>query len=61
MGEAVVTDLACDRDRSMVYAVISAIWAIAGAIGPLLGGAFTDYVSWRWCFYINRRFNSNVS
>lgn len=30
------------------------MWATAAALGPVAGGALTNNVSWRWCFYINR-------
>ncbi|KAF9774864.1 hypothetical protein IL306_007108 [Fusarium sp. DS 682] len=41
------------RDRGLYYGLTSLIWAVASGIGPVLGGAFTDRLNWRWCFWIN--------
>ncbi|KAF9360958.1 hypothetical protein BGX26_006952 [Mortierella sp. AD094] len=49
----IIGDIVPLRERGKYQSINASIYALAAVLGPLLGGAFADHVSWRWAFYIN--------
>jgi EmrB/QacA subfamily drug resistance transporter len=41
------------KERGKAFGVYGAIVGAGGAIGLVLGGILTEYLSWRWCLYVN--------
>lgn len=44
-----IADMFSLRQRSLLMGLTEGIWALAGGIGPILGGVFASLVNWRWC------------
>jgi EmrB/QacA subfamily drug resistance transporter len=53
---ALLADAFRGKDRGTAFGVWGAITGLAVAIGPLLGGALTSGLSWRWIFFVNLPF-----
>jgi len=49
----VVGDLYSVEERARVQGYTASVWAISSVVGPTLGGLFSEYLSWRWIFFIN--------
>ncbi len=52
-GFTILGDLYSPAERGKYQSYISVIFGLSSIIGPLAGGALTDYLGWRWIFFIN--------
>ncbi len=53
IGMTMIGDLYSLEERARVQGYLASVWAASSVIGPLTGGLFSEYVSWRWIFFIN--------
>jgi EmrB/QacA subfamily drug resistance transporter len=52
-AQTIVGDVVSPRERGRYMGFFMAMFGVTTVVGPLIGGVFVDYLSWRWIFYIN--------
>lgn len=50
---AIIGDILSLRIRAKYQGYMNAVFTVAAISGPVIGGFFTEHLSWRWCFYVN--------
>jgi EmrB/QacA subfamily drug resistance transporter len=51
--QTVISDVVSPRERGQYQAYFSAVWMLAGLLGPVIGGFFADHLHWSMIFWIN--------
>lgn len=53
LSQLIFADIVPLRQRPRYFTMILGTWALGSVIGPLIGGAFVQKATWRWCFWLN--------
>ncbi|MDX6197712.1 MAG: hypothetical protein QOJ79_863 [Actinomycetota bacterium] len=53
MSMTMIGDLYTVEERARVQGYVASVWGISSVVGPTLGGLFSEYLSWRWIFFVN--------
>jgi EmrB/QacA subfamily drug resistance transporter len=49
----IIGDIYSVQERARVQGYTASVWGAASVLGPTLGGVFSEYLSWRWIFFVN--------
>jgi MFS family permease len=49
----IIGDIYSVEERARVQGYLAGVWGIASVVGPTLGGVFSEFISWRWIFFVN--------
>ncbi|CAN5132818.1 MDR family MFS transporter [soil metagenome] len=53
MAITIAGDIYTLQERAKAQGYLASVWGIASVLGPTLGGVFSQFVSWRWIFFVN--------
>jgi EmrB/QacA subfamily drug resistance transporter len=53
MAITIAGDIYTLAERAKTQGYLASVWAISSVVGPTLGGVFSQYLSWRWIFFVN--------
>jgi EmrB/QacA subfamily drug resistance transporter len=53
MSMTMIGDLYTVQERARVQGYVASVWGVSSVVGPTLGGVFSEYLSWRWIFFVN--------
>lgn len=53
LSQAIIADVVPARERGKYMGIMGGVFAISSVAGPLLGGWFTEEITWRWCLWMN--------
>jgi EmrB/QacA subfamily drug resistance transporter len=53
MSMTIAGDIYTVAERAKAQGYLASVWGMSAVVGPLLGGLFSEYISWRWIFFVN--------
>ena len=53
MSVTIAGDIYTLAERAKAQGYLASVWAISAVVGPTLGGVFSEYLTWRWIFFVN--------
>ncbi|QYB02232.1 MFS transporter [Rhodococcus sp. USK10] len=53
MSMTIAGDIYTLAERAKAQGYLASVWGMSAVVGPTLGGLFSEYLSWRWIFFVN--------